>query len=252
MPDWRRYLPATLRGRLWNLKVRPRLRTVRRELGIKNFKYASEVDYWRKRWEEESGILKNDHYRGLFLAIAGQDDDSFCKDKIVADFGCGPCGSLCWAKSARLRIGVDVLADHYARFSISAHDMCYVSSTETSIPLPSNYVDLWFTLNAMDHVDRFEVMCGEVLRTLAPGGRFITSFNLEEPPGIGEPQRLTEKRIKTHLLDHLQVDSYRVAPIGPASDRYKYFFREAPTGIDGPRILWVQATKPAPSGGDRA
>ena len=58
--------------------------------------------------------------------------------------------------------------------------MCYVRSTEKTIPLPSNYVDVLFTLNAIDHVARFEVMCKEILRILAPGGDFFASFNLDD------------------------------------------------------------------------
>lgn len=249
MPDWRRLIPDPLRWRLWNLKVRFRLRKVGRELGVDKPKYASELEYWQRRWEEEGGKLRNDHYRDRFLAMAGEDDDSFCQDKIVADFGCGPRGSLCWAESARLRIGVDVLADYYTRFNISFHNMCYVCSTETHIPLPSNYVDIYFTLNAMDHVDNFEVMCREVLRTLSPGGLFIGSFNLDEPPGVGEPQRLTEERIRNHLLRHLEVTSFRIAPAGPGGDRYKYFSTEAPPETSGPRTLWVRARRRGPMEG---
>jgi hypothetical protein len=56
-----------------------------------------------------------------------------------------------WATPARERIGTDVWLT-FAKYSIAQHDMVYVSSTERKIPLPSNYVDVLFTLNALDHI----------------------------------------------------------------------------------------------------
>ena len=115
------------------------------------------------------------------LAMAEEPDDNFLKGKIVADFGCGPRSSLFWASSASLKIGIDVLADRYAdefTDNIISHGMIYLKSTEKVIPLPSNFVDVMFTLNAIDHVDSFSNMCSEIIRVLKPGGDFIGSFNL--------------------------------------------------------------------------
>src|ERR1035437_1167159 len=119
--------------------------------------------------------------------------------------------------SAALRIGIDVLVDLYAdafKDDLISHGMVYVKSTEAVIPLPSNFVDVVITLNAIDHVDRFAEMCQEVLRILKPGGEFIASFNLEEPASRTEPQRLTEELVKVNLLDHLETLSYRVSKQG--------------------------------------
>ncbi len=118
------------------------------------------------------------------LAMAEEKDTDFYEGKIIADFGCGPRGSLVWAEKPCFRIGIDALADIYAdefTDNIINHGMIYVKSTEKVIPLPSNSIDIMFTLNAVDHVDCFSEMCDEIIRVIKPGGEFIGSFNLEEP-----------------------------------------------------------------------
>ncbi|HZX13252.1 MAG TPA: methyltransferase domain-containing protein [Thermodesulfobacteriota bacterium] len=197
-------------------------------------KHMAELHYWQSRWEQEGRVFRNDFYEKLMLGIANEKDASFLRDKIVADFGCGPRGSLCWASPARIRIGIDVLAEQYARFfNIASHNMYYLCSTEQYIPLPSNYVDVLYTVNAMDHVADFESMCLELLRILAPGGELIASFNLDEPATFCEPQTMTEEKLKRGLLGSLEVTSYRLAPSGPNGDFYRYFFDSS----DMPQIL---------------
>jgi hypothetical protein len=158
----------------------------------------------------------------------------------VADFGCGPQGGLCWAVGARARIGIDVLANAYNRFNIAAQNMVYVCSTESSIPLPSNYLSVLFTRNAMDHVDNFPAMCAEVLRVLAPGGVFVDAFNLNQPQTVCEPQTLTLEYINENLLRHLKVVHQRVAPMGPDENKDLYFYQEPPAIASPYRILWVR------------
>lgn len=211
-------------------------------------KYAHELSYWMGRWYSERKGLSNAHYERLMLSIAGESDARFLNGKVVADFGCGPRGSLCWATAAKERIGIDVLAHAYRRFGIERHNMRYVQCTERSVPLPANSVDVLFTLNAMDHVDSFVQMSREVVRVLGPCGEFIGSLNLDEPPTTCEPQTLTEDVVREHLLNHLEVVSYRTAPRGPAGDEYRYLDdgKSTPRGV-GPRFLWVRARKPATS-----
>lgn len=212
----------------------------RLRFGLTDPKHAHEFRYWRKRWRDEGRTLRNGHYERIMLAMAGESDQSFLKDKVVADFGCGPRGSLCWATQARERIGIDVLADAYKHLGAAGHNMRYVRSTETTIPLPDASVDVLFTLNAMDHVHHLEEMCGELLRILKPGGMFIGSFNLDEPPGISEPQTLTPELLESLLLRRLDVESRRIAPTGPPNSTYEYFFTPPPPDATGPRKLWLR------------
>jgi len=230
--NWKTMIPRPIKSFIFSSASR---------IAPTKFKYNSELNYWQRQWENEGNTLKNDHYEKILLAMAEEQNDKFLNGKIVVDFGCGPRGSLCWAKSARMRIGIDILADQYSRFNIVSHDICYICSTEKSIPLPSNYADFVFTLNAMDHVSNFKSMCKELLRILAPGGEFIGSFSLEESGTFAEPQILTEKLVKKHLLDFLEIKSYRIAPPGPRGDAYCHFLDGSPAPMKGHRYLWVRA-----------
>lgn len=212
-------------------------------------KYSSELLFWRNRLEIDKGQFKNEHFERLMLTMAEESNDDFLKRMVVADFGCGPRGSLVWANSAFLRIGIDVLADHYAdefKDNITSHGMVYLKSTEYVIPLPSDFVDIMFTVNALDHVDNFRVMCNEILRVLKPQGDFIGSFNIEEPASPCEPQQLNEKIIKENLLNFLEIESYRITKKGPKGNLYSSFFDgnlSYDSGQEG--LLWVRAKKPA-------
>ncbi len=212
-------------------------------LSIPGVKHAAEFDYWHTQLTREGGTLHNEWYRGLMLNIAGETDDAFVADKVVADFGCGPRGSLCWAVKAAERIGIDVLVEQYRRLGIEAQTMRYVPSTEDTIPLPDASVDILFTINAMDHVDNFEAMCGELIRILKPGGELIGSFNLEEEASVCEPQTLTEDKIRQQLLGEFTVRSYRMAKHGPRGNNYQHFNDGSEPATDGPRYLWLRALK---------
>ena len=230
--------------------VRQTLRPITKPL-LNRFipKHDAELNFWRSRLKNDKGKFRNSHYERLLLAIAEEPNDAFLRGKIVADFGCGPRGSLVWASSALLRIGIDVLADSYAdefTDNIVSHRMIYLKCTENVIPLPSDFVDIMFTLNAIDHVDNLPVMCKEILRVLKPAGEFIGSFNLEEPRSTCEPQQLNERIIKENLLNYLEVQSYRVTKKGPKEDLYAPFFDgilSYDSGQEG--YLWVRARKPA-------
>jgi len=229
--------------------IRQALRPITRPMLNRFFsKYDAELNFWRSRLKNDKGKFRNSHYERLLLAMAEEPNDAFLRRKIVADFGCGPRGSLAWASSALLRIGIDVLADRYAnefKDNVVSHGMIYLKSTENVIPLPSDFVDIMFTLNAMDHVDNFPVVCKEIIRVLKPGGEFIGSFNLEEPRSTCEPQQLNERIIKENLLNYLEVQSYRITKKGPKENIYAPFFDgmlSYKSGQEG--YLWVRARKP--------
>ena len=142
---------------------------------------------------------------------------------------------------------LNIPANEFDEFkdNIVSHDMIYLKCTENVIPMPSNFVDILFTLNALDHVDNFSYMCLEIMRILKPGGEFIGSFNLEEPATPYEPQQLNEKRIKENLLNDLVIQSYRITQKGPEEDLYAPFFNgnlSYQLGQEG--FLWVRAKKP--------
>lgn len=165
-------------------------------------KHRHELAYWNNRHVAE-GRLRNDHFRAIFLAMAEKIDASFLHDQVVADFGCGPRGSLTWARDeARLLIGLDVLAGVYwDRFpEVKEQGMVYVTTTEHSVPLSDGLLDTCFSLNALDHVDNFECMIMEINRVLKSDGHLYASFNINGRATSCEPQSLTEDKVKTALI----------------------------------------------------
>ena len=92
-----------------------------------------ELSYWRSRLEVDQGVFSNSYFKVRMLAMAEESTEDFVNSKFIADFGCGPRGSLVWAQSAALRIGIDVLADSYAdafKDNIVSHGMVYLVSPE--------------------------------------------------------------------------------------------------------------------------
>jgi len=186
------------------------------------------------------------------LGMAQEQSDIFLKDKVVVDFGCGPRGSLVWTKVPKLRIGVDVLADKYFDCfdnEMVNDDYIYVKSTEKRIPIPTEFVDVVYTMNSMDHTDNFEIMLCELLRILKTGGEFIGSFNMNEPPTLNEPQTLTFDLIEKTLFPKLRIEHRLVAFNGnflhPKIGTYDLFFddvHEKPSEKDK-CILWVRGKK---------
>jgi len=173
----------------------------------KKFKYTAEYWFWKTRVMMEGPNLANDFYEDMIVKkTAGLDDSSFVDGKVIADFGCGPRGSLCWATGATRRIGIDVLIDQYKKLGIEKHNMDYVKSSETEIPLETDSVDIMVTVNAIDHVMDFPAMCRELCRILKPGGMLIASINLDEAPTFCEPQTLTMEMVEEHLLSQFNLD----------------------------------------------
>ena len=68
------------------------------------YKKAVELSYWKMMLAQEKEFV-NDGYRKVMLCIAEEDNDDFLQGKIVADFGCGPRGSLQWTNKPLMKIG---------------------------------------------------------------------------------------------------------------------------------------------------
>jgi len=145
---------------------------IMRRYGVDNSKLAEELLYWDGRYRSDGGQFKAHFYEAFLLQIAGEHDASFVEGKVVADFGCGPRGSLLWARRAAQRIGIDVLAPVYARlFGTETQNMQYVASTEASIPVTDASVDVLFCVNALDHTRDPVRMAAEMLRILTSSAR---------------------------------------------------------------------------------
>jgi len=209
-------------------------------------KYLAELNFWVERFEEENKNFRNEHYKKLMLAMAKEETDAFLNNKIVADFGCGPRGSLVWTQAPAMKIGIDVLVDQYFDTfgeTLLKHNYLYVKSTEHHIPLPTEFVDVVYTINAMDHTENFSIIASEILRILKKGGIFMGSFNLNEPPTVCEPLTLTESIVKESFFDKLEIEHSRIV----INDKKRYDNFSDPNAAipkdNQKSILWVRGIK---------
>lgn len=226
-----------------NFKINPQ--------NIKQFtlgKWDSELMYWRKKYKEEGHRFRNKHYKELMLNIAQETSDMFLDGKIVADFGCGPRGSLAWTDKPIIKLGIDVLTGKYLENfgdELIKHGMVYVTSSEERIPIPDAFVDCLFTINSLDHVANLEKMIFEILRIMKPGGILFASFNLNEPPTVCEPQNMTEEMIRTKILKDFEIQSYRMAYKGTTSAYLNMVNNSLVDSLENNKagILWVRGQK---------
>lgn len=154
------------------------------------FKERHELDYWRKRHQEESGRLGNEHYERFYTTFFGL-DRAFYTGKRIIDIGCGPRGSLEWADMTAERVGVDSLANEYRKLGADRHKMTYVDAGAESIPVPDAHFDVAFSFNSLDHVDDLARAIGEIKRIVKPGGLFLLITEVNHDATATEPQCFT-------------------------------------------------------------
>ena len=150
-------------------------------------KHHDEIGFWRELKATEG--LWNGHYEPLYTTSFGLDRDFFA-GKAILDIGCGPCGSLEWASEARLRVGLDPLADQYRELGTDEHAMSYASAPSERIPFPDAHFDVVASFNSLDHVDDLEQTVAEIIRVLRPGGTFLLITEVNHPPRVTEPHSL--------------------------------------------------------------
>lgn len=197
---------------------------------ISEEKHKKELDFWKNVYKNNpEGFCKApiSYYKKLMLKIAEEENDEFWRGKVVADFGCGPRGSLAWTDTPQVKIGIDVLSEKYLQEfgdEMVSHNMIYVTSTEERIPIPDNFVDYLITMNSLDHVTNLENIVSELLRILKPAGTLLASFNLNEPFRECEPQTLTEAILNEKILKYFDIESYRLAYQVEEHLRYNNFY----------------------------
>ncbi|GMI53264.1 hypothetical protein ScalyP_jg311, partial [Parmales sp. scaly parma] len=148
-----------------------------------SFKGDCEMKYWDSKYVAEGGAegIKKGYsgiYEDLMTTKFGMSKSDF-DGKRVLDIGPGPRGSLEWADNAKLRVGLDPIADRYMDVGIVGQDMSYVMASSSKIPFPSNYFDIIVTLNALDHVKEMDSTITEIERVLRPGGFFLVQVDVQ-------------------------------------------------------------------------
>jgi SAM-dependent methyltransferase len=178
----------------------------------KRFKGFHELRYWRgvtRPIAHDLAKLEHEraHYEFFFTIFFGLSVDDYA-DSAVLDIGCGPCGSLEWANSARERVGLDPLADRYRKLAEDEQAMTYCAASSEEIPFPDGHFDCVSTFNSLDHVDDVARTIREIKRVAAPAGRILLIVEIGHAPTPTEP----------HWLDKSVVEQF--APeFGPISVR---------------------------------
>ena len=206
-----------------------------------------ELNFWDD-YNSKAGLEPDtDHYRTFMMRMGDIKDISFFDGKLCLDVGCGPRGSLTWLTNAKAALGLDPLAEAYARYGIHSHGMIYLYAPVERIPLPSRYADVVFSMNSLDHVDNLHKACDEIRRVLKPGGHFIGSLNLNEPASICEPWPLSEDYLAEHLFKGWEREFYKVRPKVHDNDPYRYFQEDPPSELIATgktQALWCRVRVP--------
>ena len=149
------------------------------------FKLWFELNYWKVQKFREKQFT-NFHYREFFIDYFKL-EENFYKGKKILDLGCGPRGSLEWAKNAKQRIGLDPLAKKYLKLNEGKHQMTYVEGKSEEIPFAENYFDVISSFNSLDHVENVEKTVTEIARCLKIDGLFLLITDIHERPTLTEP-----------------------------------------------------------------
>lgn len=171
-------------------------------------KGQSEYSYWSERLAKE-GSLSNDHFEKYYTTHFGLSRADY-EGKRVLDIGCGPRGSLEWASMTKERVGLDPLADSYKKLGTDKHQMRYVASGSENIPFADGYFDIVCSFNSIDHVDDLDRSIAEIIRVVAPGGKFLLLTDLHEEPTECEPVvfgwEIVERFVPLKLLEQRRYE----------------------------------------------
>jgi SAM-dependent methyltransferase len=242
-----RVLPPSVQRYLWQTRVTDLLvnPTSAANIAAKN---QSELQFWQELLGKHGTTPNTEYYRQFMMRMGNIDSEDFFAGLICVDIGCGPHGSLTWLGNAKAAIGVDPLAEAYRQFGIESQPMVYLSARAEQLPFPTGYVDVLFSMNSLDHTDDVRAVCREIRRVLKPGGWFIGSLNLNEPPSPSEPWMLTEEFLAKHLFAGWEPHFYRVRPkLEHEADPYRLFLEDSPpSGVSPTEVqaLWCRYRTP--------
>ena len=193
-------------------------------------KETAELAFWESRVRQQ-GILRNDHYVHFYTDHFGLRHD-FYRDKRILDIGCGPRGSLEWATTTRVRVGLDPLAGAYRSLGTDCHSMHYVTGRAEHIPFQTACFDIVCSLNSLDHVDDPDQVIEEVIRVVADGGMFLLITDIHSEPTVLEPAayswNIVERFLPVLRIVELRHFEYSVSSPEGFGDIYQSLRRGVP------------------------
>jgi SAM-dependent methyltransferase len=145
--------------------------TALRRVGLRNER--RDGHFFRAEDHMEHRRAEITEYRRLFAA--------FCtfQDKVVAELGCSR-GYLLDAFRGHERftaIGIDRDPVALRLGATQYPGIRFVQSTDTTIPLPADSVDIIYTIDTVEHLSRVREILLECHRILRPQGRLLVHFH---------------------------------------------------------------------------
>ena len=209
----------------------------------RRFKHYHELRYWRgvtapirdNRAKLEHERAHYEHFYTSFFGLSREDYDG----RALLDIGCGPCGSLEWAKNARERVGLDPLADEYRKLANDTQAMTYCAAPSEAIPYPDGHFDSVSAFNCLDHVDDVEKTVREMKRVTAPGGRILLIVEIGHAPTPTEPHHLDESVVEL-FAPEFEVVSMRSYGVREDHNLYASLLNEIPYEVGEPGIFCVR------------
>lgn len=133
------------------------------------------------------------HQKPKYLADLKLSSSAF-NDMRLLDIGAGPMPSAEAFRSAWI-YALDPLYSQYtnAGFPLHYYDRTrFVNAYSESIPIPRDYFDAVISVNAIDHVNDFQLTAKEIRRVLKPNGLFAMHVHYHQPTTT-EPLVLNDK-----------------------------------------------------------
>lgn len=141
-----------------------------------------QLDYQRKKAESirgaEAAVLAHRGARAKAVRAKLEAVRPIAEDARVLEVGCGAHG-LIFFFGARDGVGVDPLADHYAKlFPAWQKRARTVAAPGENLPFPDGSFDIVLCDNVVDHAESPRRILEEIARVLAPGGMFYFEVNI--------------------------------------------------------------------------
>ena len=141
-----------------------------------------------------NAILTMHQLRPTYWEELQADGGTFAGERVL-EIGCGPLAPILQFEHCE-RHGLDPLIDAYveAGWPLYDLDVTFVNAPGERMPYPDGWFDAVISVNALDHVDDFAAVVGQIERVLKPGGRVRFEVEYHEPT-ITEPLKLDDEII---------------------------------------------------------
>ncbi len=197
-------IPNFIRSRIKRFRLHP---TVLTRFGVtrarwQKFQIEHELDFWNNNnsydsldgfasFREKYFARNKDKFQNISLDFPG------CT---VIDIGCGPDAGFLPFINAKYKLGLDPLAEDYAKNYSFDKDITMLVSMAEDIPLLPESVDACYCINALDHVMRPSAALKEIYRILKRGG--YLAFSVDIGGAKGHPVKIYEKDLNSFFQKH--------------------------------------------------